>query len=50
MFLGLFTFYVEKTDELKMELNDRPIQCHSVLKQKFCEVGVPKFYSLLPRD
>jgi hypothetical protein len=49
MVMGLFTFDVEKADEeVQMELTD--IQCNSIFKQKFCEVGVPSFCSLLPRD
>jgi len=46
MFSGLFTFDVEKADEeLQMELID--IQCDSIFKQKFYEVGVSNFYSPL---
>jgi hypothetical protein len=48
MLLELFTFDVEKADELKVELIH--IQCNAILRQKFCEVCVPNFYSFLPRD
>jgi hypothetical protein len=48
MFLGLFTFDVEKAgEELQMELIY--VDCDTILKQKFCEIGVPNFYSFVPR-
>lgn len=40
---------VETVEEnLQLELIE--LQCDSILKQKFMEVGVPKFYTYLPSD
>jgi hypothetical protein len=48
MFSELFDLSVEKANEkLKMELI--AAQCDRILKQKFCDVCVPSFYSFLPR-
>ncbi|KAJ8867000.1 hypothetical protein PR048_032862 [Dryococelus australis] len=42
-----FSFDVQKADSnVQMELIDN--QCNTVLKNKFTEVGIPKFYSYLP--
>jgi hypothetical protein len=49
MFMGLFTFNVEKAgEELQVELIY--VDCDTILKQKFCEIGVLNFYSFIPRD
>jgi hypothetical protein len=39
-------FQCRKADERQMEFTD--MQCD--FKQKFCEVRVPNFYYLIPRD
>ncbi|XP_065672071.1 general transcription factor II-I repeat domain-containing protein 2A-like [Hydra vulgaris] len=47
LFTSPFNFDIEKAEEdLQMELIK--LQCDSVLKQQFTNVGVPKFYSFLP--
>ncbi|XP_065650666.1 general transcription factor II-I repeat domain-containing protein 2-like [Hydra vulgaris] len=47
LFTSPFNFDIEKVEEdLQMELIE--LQCDSVLKQQFTDVGVPKFYSFLP--
>ncbi|XP_065642558.1 general transcription factor II-I repeat domain-containing protein 2B-like [Hydra vulgaris] len=47
LFTSPFNFDIEKVDkDLHMELIE--LQCDSVLKQQFTDVGVPKFYSFLP--
>ncbi|XP_065642369.1 general transcription factor II-I repeat domain-containing protein 2-like [Hydra vulgaris] len=47
LFTSPFNFDIEKKEEdLQMELIE--LQCDSVLKQQFTDVGVPKFYFFLP--
>ncbi|XP_065645391.1 general transcription factor II-I repeat domain-containing protein 2-like [Hydra vulgaris] len=47
LFISPFNFDIEKVEEdLQMELIE--LQCDSVLKQQFTDVGVPKFYLFLP--
>ncbi|KAJ8897934.1 hypothetical protein PR048_003292 [Dryococelus australis] len=47
LFSDPFSFVVQKADgNVQMALID--IQCDTVLKYKFNEVGIPKFYSYLP--
>ncbi|XP_065663048.1 general transcription factor II-I repeat domain-containing protein 2-like [Hydra vulgaris] len=47
LFTSPFNFDIEKVEEdLQMELIE--LQCDSVFKQQFTDVGVPKCYSFLP--
>ena len=49
LFLTLFAVEIDNVaEELQMELVE--LQCDSILKQKYAEVGIPEFYTFLSRE
>lgn len=49
LFMAPFSYNVTKADpNLQMELIE--LQCSTVLKQKYNEIGIPEFYNILPEN